>query len=61
MKSKKRFKVTERDILIDEIIKAADENRIYEAFSAGTAVTVGPIEKIGYKDRDYLIPIDEKL
>ena len=40
----KRFKVTERVIEIKEIIQAVKEKRIYEAFTTGTAVTIGSIE-----------------
>lgn len=44
----KEFKVTERRITIDEVVKAAKEGRLIEAFGAGTAVIVCPIEEFNY-------------
>lgn len=43
-----RFKVTERVIKMAEVIKAIKENRLIEAFGAGTAVIVCPINKFNY-------------
>jgi len=61
LRNKRRFKVTERILLINEVIKAIDENRMYEAFGTGTAVTISPINMIGFKGKDYQIPIDKEL
>jgi branched-chain amino acid aminotransferase len=44
LRDMKRFKVTERHISIKEVVKAIEENRLIEAFSSGTAVTIGPIK-----------------
>eukprot|EP01016_Furgasonia_blochmanni_P045668 TRINITY_DN6479_c0_g1_i2.p1 TRINITY_DN6479_c0_g1~~TRINITY_DN6479_c0_g1_i2.p1 ORF type:complete len:332 (+),score=96.43 TRINITY_DN6479_c0_g1_i2:98-997(+) len=56
-----KFKVTERKVTIQELVKALSEKRVLEAFGAGTAVTVGPIEDIHYDGVDYKIPIDPKI
>lgn len=32
-----------------------------EIFGAGTAVIVSPVKAIGYKDKHYQVPINEKL
>lgn len=34
--------------------------QLVEAFGAGTAVIVSPIDMIGYKDEKFKVPIDEK-
>lgn len=54
------FKVTERKITINEIVKASKEGRIIEAFGAGTAVIVSPIEEFHYEGVNYKIPINPK-
>ncbi|MEO5572325.1 MAG: branched-chain amino acid aminotransferase [Bacteroidia bacterium] len=45
-----------RKIAIDEVIDALSENRLQEAFGAGTAATVAPIVTIGYNEKDYALP-----
>ncbi len=69
----KQFKVTERYIGMDEFIKIVNEKRvqfeleifpsnwneqIIEAFGAGTAMTLAPVELIHYDGVDYKIPVD---
>lgn len=56
----KEFKVTERRISINEVVKASQEGRIIEAFGAGTAVIVCPIEEFSYEGVTYKIPINPK-
>ena len=57
-KSWKEFKVTERNIFIEELIEALDQNRVIEAFGTGTAVIVSPVKRLGYKNKNYEIPIN---
>uniref|UniRef100_A0A7S3DGK7 Branched-chain-amino-acid aminotransferase n=1 Tax=Palpitomonas bilix TaxID=652834 RepID=A0A7S3DGK7_9EUKA len=52
------FKVSERKITMEELVKAVDNGRVYEAFGAGTAAIVSPINRIGYEGRDLSIPLD---
>lgn len=40
-------------------MKACRENRVYEAFGAGTAAVVSPVQSFIYDDETYQIPIDE--
>jgi branched-chain amino acid aminotransferase len=53
------FKVTEESYTIHDIISAVKEGRIIEIFGAGTAAVVSPVELIGFKGTDYVIPIDK--
>jgi len=55
------FTVSERNITIGDVIKAIKENRLLEAFGAGTAAVVSPVESISYKGVDYRVPVDPNL
>ncbi len=46
----------ERQIEVAEVISAAKEGRIQEAFGAGTAATIAQIELIGHNGVDYELP-----
>lgn len=48
--------VEERRISVKEIIEAAQNGRLKEAFGAGTAATIAHIELIGYEDKNYYLP-----
>lgn len=56
----KEFKVTVKPFKIQEMIKACKENRIYEAFGAGTAAIVCPVQSFNYDGETYKIPIEEE-
>lgn len=49
-------KVEERPIKVDEVVKAAQEGRLKEAFGMGTAAVISPINVIGYRETDFKIP-----
>lgn len=49
------LKVEERPVKVDEIITAAQEGRLKEAFGMGTAAVVSPISSIGFRGTDYEI------
>ncbi|KAK9381236.1 aminotransferase [Kockiozyma suomiensis] len=51
------FNVVEREFSIDEIVKAADEGRLIEAFACGTAYFIAPVELLGYEGRQIEIPL----
>ncbi|KAN0048170.1 hypothetical protein ACTA71_002565 [Dictyostelium dimigraforme] len=55
------FKITEKNFTMTELAKAVKEGRVLEAFGAGTAAIVSPIESISYKGENYKIPIDTSL
>ncbi|MGB4838547.1 MAG: branched-chain amino acid aminotransferase [Saprospiraceae bacterium] len=46
----KGYKVTERQISIDEVVQAYDEGKLMEVFGTGTAAVVAPVNEIRYKD-----------
>ena len=54
------MKIEERRISIDEIIDGIKTHRLQEAFGAGTAATIAPIELIGFKGKDYTLPAGEE-
>ncbi|HLA55764.1 MAG TPA: branched-chain amino acid aminotransferase [Flavobacterium sp.] len=53
----KGFEVTERPIKMSEIIAASENGTLEEAWGAGTAVSIAPIEEIGYKDMKIKFPV----
>ena len=50
MRELKEFKVTVRNFKIQEMIKAVNEGRMLEAFGAGTAAIVSPVQSFHYND-----------
>ena len=60
MQELKEFKVTVRNFKIPEMMKAVTEGRIYEAFGAGTAAIVSPVQSFKVGDTIYQIPIEEE-
>ena len=55
----REFKVSIRNFKIQEMIKAANEGRLYEAFGAGTAAIVSPVQSFNFAGQTYKIPIEE--
>ncbi|MDD4291810.1 MAG: branched-chain amino acid aminotransferase [Clostridia bacterium] len=49
------YKVEERNVSIDEVLQAAKEGRLNEAFGSGTAAVVSPVGKITFKDETYIL------
>ena len=45
-------------VKIQKLIKALKEKRVYEAFGAGTAAVISPVESIRFKEDLYSIPMD---
>ena len=54
------MKVEERRISVRELVEGMEKGRVTEAFGAGTAATIAPIELIGYNGKDYYLPPIEK-
>jgi branched-chain amino acid aminotransferase len=48
--------VDEYRVSIDEIEEAYNKGELLDAFGIGTAATIAPIELIGYKGRNMLLP-----
>lgn len=57
----KGFEVTERPIAMSEVIEASENGTLEEAWGAGTAVSIAPIEEIGYKDIKIKFPADHSV
>ena len=51
-----KLKVEERPIKVEEVITAARQGNLQEAFGMGTAAVVSQISTIGYRGTDYEIP-----
>lgn len=51
--------VEERKVTVAEIITALENGTLKEAFGAGTAATIAPINIIGYRGKKYELPGDE--
>jgi len=49
----------EREYTLDEVMKAVEENRMIEAFGAGTAAIVSPVNGFHWMGKDYEIPLDK--
>jgi branched-chain amino acid aminotransferase len=48
--------VEERKVSVEEIVTAAREGKLQDAFGAGTAATIAQIAKIGYRDEVFVLP-----
>jgi len=49
------MKMSERSLSIDEVIEAAEDVRLKEAFGTGTAAVISPVGQITYKGKDYTV------
>ncbi|MGM0426896.1 MAG: branched-chain amino acid aminotransferase [Thermodesulfobacteriota bacterium] len=49
------FKVSERSLSIDEVVQAATEGRLKEAFGTGTAAVISPVGQITYMGQNYVV------
>ena len=51
--------VREVEYTIDDVVTASKEGRVVEAFGAGTACIVSPVNSISYRGEKYEIPVPE--
>lgn len=51
----KGYRVSERRVSIDEVVEAAENGKLNEAFGTGTAAVISPVGLIRFKDKDYEI------
>ena len=49
------IKVSERSLSIDEVIRAAKDGSLKEAFGTGTAAVISPVGQITYEGEDHII------
>lgn len=54
------IEVEERRVTVEEIVQAAREGRLTDAFGAGTAATIAPIAKIGFREELFELPAVEE-
>jgi branched-chain amino acid aminotransferase len=47
--------ISERSLDIDEVIEAAKDGRLSEAFGTGTAAVISPVGQITYKGKDHVV------
>ncbi|XP_018322498.1 branched-chain-amino-acid aminotransferase, cytosolic [Agrilus planipennis] len=56
------FRIEERPVTMDEMIKLVRKNRLLEMFGTGTACTICPVDSIYYKGQLIRIPtVEQKL
>ncbi len=48
--------IEERKVTVEEVITAIKDGRLQDAFGAGTAATIAPIAKIGFRDEIFELP-----
>lgn len=53
------MEVEERPVKVEEVVAAAREGRLQEAFGMGTAAVVSQINSIGYRGEDFEIPVPQ--
>jgi branched-chain amino acid aminotransferase len=49
------IKISEQSLAIDEVISAAKDGRLNEAFGTGTAAVISPVGQITYRGEDYIV------
>jgi branched-chain amino acid aminotransferase len=49
------LKVKEKSVSINDVLAAASNGNLKEAFGTGTAAVISPVGQITYKDKDYII------
>ncbi len=49
------IKVVEKQITIDEVIAACNDNSLQEVFGSGTAAVISPVGEFCYQDKKYVI------
>ena len=52
--------IEERKITVEEVVTALKEGRVTDAFGAGTAATIAPISKIGFRGELYDIALEPR-
>lgn len=51
----KGFEVEERKLSVDELIQAAEDGSLEEAFGSGTAAVISPIGELSYGGKNYIV------
>ena len=53
------LKVEVRPLSVDELVKSSINNSLEEMFGCGTAVVVNPIKSFGFRNKKYILPINQ--
>ena len=53
------YKVEERHVSVDELVKAHEEGRLDEVFGTGTAAVISPVGVLGFRGKDLVINNNE--
>jgi len=51
----KGYKVSERNVSMEEILNAYEKGDLKEVFGTGTAAVISPVGTLNYKDKDFKI------
>ena len=51
----KGYTVEERRISVEELVEAAENGSLEEAFGSGTAAVISPIGELSYHGKDYVV------
>lgn len=51
-----QLKVSERKLIMKDLVEAEKNNTLVEVFGTGTAAIISSVDKIGYEGRDLQIP-----
>ena len=54
------IEVVERKITVEEVVSALKDGTLTDAFGAGTAATIAPIAKIGFRGELFEIPLEPR-
>jgi branched-chain amino acid aminotransferase len=49
------MKVSERPLSIKEVVQAAQNGKLQEAFGTGTAAVISPVGEIYYQNKNYVV------
>jgi len=52
-----KVEVVERKYTMHEVVEAADEGRLVEAFGSGTAFFIAPVADIHFRGKDIVLPL----
>ncbi|KAF2742510.1 branched-chain-amino-acid aminotransferas-like protein [Sporormia fimetaria CBS 119925] len=58
-KGLEKVEVVERRFVMQEVVEAAEEGRLVEAFGAGTAWFIAPVGHVHFRGRDFEVPMVE--
>lgn len=61
LRNETKYTVTEREILLSEVIERHGRGELLEVFGTGTAVTVSSVKNINFEGKNFEVPIDKQI